>query len=55
MTHEVILFEINPTDPPDLRPWWEMHCSCGAWLHGPKAEVEHTAALHRVAHGEEAP
>jgi len=53
--HEIILFEINPVEPPDLRSWWEMHCSCGAWQHGSKPEVEHAAALHRVGHGEEAP
>lgn len=53
--HEIILFEVNPVVPEPLRPWWEMHCSCGAWMHGNKEQVEHVAAVHRVETGEPAP
>lgn len=51
--HRMTFREVDPGT--GFSPWWEMYCSCGAWQHGTKEEVEHTAAEHRVAHGEPAP
>lgn len=44
-SHMMVFHEIGRGE--DTLGRWEMYCSCGAWQHGTKEQVERTAELHR--------
>lgn len=43
-SHMMVFHQIAPGD--DTRGRWELYCSCGAWQHGTREQVERTAETH---------